>query len=105
MPPHDREDSHDRYRDVPKEAAATWNQVVDAVTRTQDTQGMVLYYRGQSCADWVLTPSLVRLFGELDLKGPAAIQVERDSLSDFKRRARLWLRSELLPREDASAVV
>lgn len=65
---------------------------------------MVWFHRGQSSKAWDLKPSLLRLFGEVDLIGAAAIEVERDALLEFKRRARLWLRSELLPGLRASAI-
>src|SRR5216684_4043404 len=84
-------------RSVRSETATSWQGVVGAISRIQDTQGMVFYHRGQGRASWGLTPSLVRLFTELNLAGPASLEVELNSLNDFKRRARLWLRSELLP--------
>ncbi len=89
---------------IPEEIATTWEHVVSAISRAQDTEGMVFFHRGHSNSTWDLKPSLLRLFNELELRGPAAIEVEQDSLDNFKRRARLWLRSELLPPENATAL-
>lgn len=89
---------------IPEETATTWKEVVELVSRSQDKEGSEFFYRGQSVSDWSLTPSLCRLFENLSLNGPAALEVESDALAEFKRRARLWLRDEVLPSEQATAL-
>ena len=81
----------------PTTVISSWEQFVNTASRLVREKFSAAYLcRGQSCADWDLTPSLVRLLPK-DIVPTKAIEVEKRLLQDFRSQAHLHVRHSWLP--------
>ncbi len=71
-------------------------EIQHLLTVSQSEQRMQYWFRGQSNKAWDLTPSVLRITGQLNLNPEEAIELEKAAREEFIYNAHLYVNADLL---------